>query len=244
MLSNENKIVQSMWIPDSFSNNELLGMASYLFHGHEVHLYSYSKSLKNLPQGVIIKDANEIISNKEIFKDLFATYTAFADWFRFKLLYEKGGWWVDLDTVCLQPLKIPEKYCFSTEMDTQGNHLLNPTCIKCPKESPFLRECLEFIEKHGKQSVGFGEFGLKLYRSVLNHYEYMSYVRPPSTFCPVNWFELYQLISLVEYTPSSSTYTIHLWNDMWRRGCLNKNATYHPQSIYERLKRKYLTVQG
>jgi len=39
---------------------------------------------------------------------------------------------------------------------------------------------------------------------------------------------------------SPATLAIHLWNEIWRRGNLNKNATYHPGSIYEKLKKKYL----
>lgn len=240
MASDENKIIQSMWIPDHFSNNELLGMKSYLFQGHSFHLYAYSMNIKNLPANITLKDANEIIPYTKIFKDIFGSYSAFADWFRFKLLYEKGGWWVDLDTVCVQPLDIADKYCFSTEADTEGNYLLNPTCIKCPAGSPFLKECLDFIEKRGQKNIGFGEFGLKLYRRIMAHYEFMAFAPPPVAFCPIPWFELYRFISLDDYKPSPATYTIHLWNDMWRRGCLNKNAAYHSQSIYERLKRKYL----
>lgn len=240
MLSNENRVVQSMWIPDHFSNNELLGMHSYLANGHEFHLYTYAKKIKNLPEGVIIKDANEIVPYSAIFRDNFNSTTAFADWFRFKLLYERGGWWVDLDTVCLQPLEMKQKYCFSSEMDSNGNFLINPTCIKTPRQSLFLKECLDFIEKRGKRNISFGEFGLSLYRRILVRYECMDFIKGPEFFCPINWFELYLLISKCDHAFSSDTFTIHLWNDMWRRGRLSKNAVYHPQSVYEKLKRKFL----
>ena len=58
----------------------------------------------NIPEGVIIGDANEILDKKYIFKHWSGNYATFADIFRYKLLYERGDWWVDLDLICLKPL--------------------------------------------------------------------------------------------------------------------------------------------
>jgi hypothetical protein len=41
----------------------------------------------------------------------------FADLFRYKMLYERGGWWVDLDLILLRPLTHPHPYCFATELE-------------------------------------------------------------------------------------------------------------------------------
>ncbi|HEX3142802.1 MAG TPA: hypothetical protein VHQ64_02450, partial [Pyrinomonadaceae bacterium] len=35
-------------------------------------------------------------------------------------------------------------------------------------------------------------------------------------------------------------YAIHLWNSYWQFAPQDKNADYHPDCIYEQLKRKYL----
>jgi hypothetical protein len=37
-----------------------------------------------------------------------------------------------------------------------------------------------------------------------------------------------------------ATHAIHLWNEMWRRNQQDKNHRYHPDCLYEQLKRKYL----
>jgi hypothetical protein len=42
------------------------------------------------------------------------------------------------------------------------------------------------------------------------------------------------------YTPDEATHAIHLWNEMWRRNQQDKNHQYHPDCLYEQLKRKYL----
>lgn len=239
MTSKDNKIIQSLWIRGELSNNELLSIRSYLYHEHDFHLYTYEVP-KNVPPKTIIKDANEIIPRTKIFKDSENSPAGFSDWFRFKLLYEKGGWWVDLDTVCLRPFDIENKYCFSTEVDALGPVLVNATYIKSRAKAGFLKECLEFIEKKEIKDIRFGEFGLTLYRKILLKYEIVDFIKSPEAFCPINWFDLSNLLTQYDYTPSENTYAIHLWNHIWKRGCLNKNATYHPQSIYERLKRKYL----
>jgi hypothetical protein len=63
----------------------------------------------SVPVGVRLKDANKIVPKKDIFyftksdisyfkkRDI----APFADYFRLKLLYEIGGWYCDVDTVCL-----------------------------------------------------------------------------------------------------------------------------------------------
>lgn len=65
-------------------------------------LWSYLQSYKNLPKGCILKDANEIIPQTEAYKDVLETYAHFSDLWRWKFLYEHGGFWTDLDVVCLR----------------------------------------------------------------------------------------------------------------------------------------------
>ena len=36
------------------------------------------------------------------------------------------------------------------------------------------------------------------------------------------------------------SYTIHLWNEMWRRNNLDKNRKYEENCLFEKLKKKYL----
>ena len=38
----------------------------------------------------------------------------------------------------------------------------------------------------------------------------------------------------------SESYTVHLWNEMWRRYNFNKNKTYDENCLFEKLKAKYL----
>lgn len=36
------------------------------------------------------------------------------------------------------------------------------------------------------------------------------------------------------------SYVVHLWNETWRVAHLDKNAEFHPESLYEKLKDRYI----
>ena len=95
-------IVQSLWVGNPLSDMETYCIRSFMNAGHEFHLYTYGK-VKNIPNGVIIKNGNAIMPAKDIFR-LKETFLPFSDIFRYKMLYEKGGYWVDLDMICIKKL--------------------------------------------------------------------------------------------------------------------------------------------
>ncbi|RYY70629.1 MAG: hypothetical protein EOO13_05935 [Chitinophagaceae bacterium] len=43
------------------------------------------------------------------------------------------------------------------------------------------------------------------------------------------------------YRVTGNTFAIHLCNEIWKRGNLNKNESYHRSSLYEKLKRRIVT---
>ena len=58
-------IIAGLWI-GKLSKMEIYSMKSFIKQGHTYHLYTY-EPLDNIPNGVIVKDANEIIPKDEIF---------------------------------------------------------------------------------------------------------------------------------------------------------------------------------
>ena len=112
---NDNRVVQGLWIGSPLSIMERLSIKSFLDNGHEYHLYTYDE-LKDVPAGTVIKDGNEILPASAIFKYKDRpSYSAFSNFFRYKLLLERGGWWVDTDVICLKPFDFPEEHVFATE---------------------------------------------------------------------------------------------------------------------------------
>ena len=87
-----NKIIQGLWIGPELSVMEQLSIASFLRNGHEYHLYVYDE-LSNVPRGTVIKDASEVLPPSQIFQyKQNQSYAGFANFFRYKLLLERGGW--------------------------------------------------------------------------------------------------------------------------------------------------------
>lgn len=234
-----NNIIQSLWIGNELSCMERMCIQSYISQGHEFHLYVYD-NVKNVPVGTIIKDANTIISHDKVFLDEFNGYVNFSNLFRYEMLFKNGGWWVDMDTVCLKHFDFVDEFIFSSESsDPYCRFLVNTTFIKSPSNSRFLKDCIEFIEERGVENLHWGELGVNLISRMIFRNGIQKYIQPSEFFCPVSGYRLDLLISDTNYSPSDKTYAIHWWHELWRRNNLNKNSTFSKGSIYERLKNKF-----
>jgi hypothetical protein len=147
------EIVNGLWL-GKLGDMQLLSINSFLRRGHKYILWVYSgvdNSLipDNIPDGVTIMDANDILDKKYIFHHWTGNLATFADIFRFKLLYERGGWWVDLDLVCLK--KLPNvNFFFGGERTKQTGaykraerHMFWIGLMKFPKGDKLLRMLYE-----------------------------------------------------------------------------------------------------
>jgi mannosyltransferase OCH1-like enzyme len=125
-----NNIIQGLWFGPRLSRFEYNSIKSYLKQGYEYHLYTYGK-VENIPDGVIIKDGNEILDKKYIFH-YEGSIAPFSDIFRYKLLYERGGVWTDCDIICVKrlPDDTKHKYIFVAERTILKGAFAS--CIKTP----------------------------------------------------------------------------------------------------------------
>jgi len=91
------------WHGPPLSRIERLCMSSFVAHGHAVQLHVYEEP-KRVPAGVTIRDATAVLPREQLFVHRASgSLAVFADWFRYSLLAEHGGLWVDTDMVCLRP---------------------------------------------------------------------------------------------------------------------------------------------
>lgn len=139
--------VHSLWIGKTLSVIELLTIHSFQKHGYVFNLWIYEPLETKLPDTVVVRDANEILPHSSVFfyesKSQFGigkgSVAGFSDIFRYKLLFEEGGWWVDMDVTCLQPLNIDKPYFFRKHHDL----LLVGNVMKAPKNAPIMKACFE-----------------------------------------------------------------------------------------------------
>ena len=71
----------------------------------------------------------------------------FSDLFRYRLLWKRGGWWADLDVVCVQGWQgmKSHQYVFAG-VAYPFKHRVNGNVLKAPKNSPLLKFFIEEIE--------------------------------------------------------------------------------------------------
>lgn len=240
MKNSDNRIIQSFWYGPELSVMELLCIKSFLHHGHEFHLYCYEE-IANIPDGCILFDANLIVESEKIFYDSNGGISGFANYFRIHLLYLKGGWWVDMDMICLKPFDFNGEYCFCSENRNISQIQYTNCCIKSPAGSEFLEEYIQIFNQMLKdyEVIPWLSTGPVLINKLLNSYDSKEFIQDPVIFCPVNYFEIEKLVQKKGLIPSKS-FAIHLYNEMWRRNKMDKNKEYSGSSIYELLKRKYL----
>src|SRR5881227_24224 len=112
--------IQSLWVGSRLSVLERLSIASFLKNGHSYILYTY-EPVEGVPAGAELKDANEILPSSSIFRYReYDTCSGFSNFFRYKLLLERGGWWADTDMICLKPFNLSAEFVFSSERGGGG----------------------------------------------------------------------------------------------------------------------------
>ena len=238
--ADDNKIVQGLWIGPELSVMEQVSVASFLNNGHEYHLYVYDE-VGNVPTATVIRDANEILAASRIFQYKHSrSYAGFANFFRYKLLMERGGWWVDTDVVCLKPFDFVHEYVFATEI-FRGSEVVTSGVIKAPVGSEVMAYAWETCESKNPESLVWGETGPKLIDQAVRKFSLEKYRTPYHVFCPYGYQDWHKVLEPdgVKVFDSGS-YGIHLWNEKWRESQQDKNASYPYNCIYEQLKRRYL----
>jgi hypothetical protein len=239
-------IIQGLWTGSRLSLMEKLSIASFIKNGHEYHLYAY-EDIKDVPKGTLIKDANAIIPKGQLFVLRDRNTTAgFANLFRYRLLFEKGGYWCDTDVICLKPFDFETDYVFGLENYRRSRSKINNAIIKAPADSALLRFCYETARNEDPKELVWGVIGPELFGSAVAHHGMTGQALPPYVFYPLEWWKWRDALAGGLFTrtavklKSRQSHAIHLWQEMWRLEEIDKNATYDFRCIYEVLKRRYL----
>jgi hypothetical protein len=232
-------VIQSLWIGDRLSDMEKLSIESFLSNGHEFHLYTYGRVL-NVPDGATIRDASQIVPASRIFKyPDHDSYAGFSNLFRYKLLLDNAGFWVDLDVVCLRPFDFDSDYVYG-----YGHHHVVATCvIKSPKDCDVIQYCYDVANKADIKTLKWGDTGPKLLTAAVMKFNLEKFVQPSRIFCPIRPKHLHGLIN----APATrflkhiqiDTYAIHLYNEIWRRRKMSKDKINTGHCFYDKLKERY-----
>lgn len=255
--------IQSLWIGDSLSKIEQLCIKSFIDNGHPFILYTYS-AIDNIPEGAIIEDGNKILPAGAIFthKEGWGkgSYAGFADLFRFTLLKQKGGWWVDTDVVCLKPFNFTADLIICSSFEGQWGSCANNCILKIPRDHYFVNYILDEIYKIDFENATFGVIGPGVVQKAVSALKLESYVVPYCYFNPISWSNVGPIIlnklssinkikellrpvlkpkTLPGRRINANSYAVHFWNEVWRQNNFDKNSRYSKFSLFEKLKSKH-----
>jgi mannosyltransferase OCH1-like enzyme len=247
-------IIQGLWIGERLSTMGVLSIRSFQAHGAEYHLYTYD-DLPNVPEGVVLKDAAKILPQERLPSiqqgPRNETWAAASDVFRYHLLHQRGGWWCDLDVICLKPFDFDREplFCSEKASDWYRPWGINTCVIRTAVNSPVMAECIRRARAIRQDKIEWGALGPALLSSVVFRYWaprmllrgrlIYSYIERTHIFQPICHWEATEVVQEEKSWDLSRSYAVHLYNELWLRAGLDPDAQYLDGCLYERLKRRY-----
>ena len=269
MTDNDNRVVQGLWVGGRLSTLERLCVRSYCAHGHEFHLYHYD-ALKNVPQlgGLRLMNAEEILPRAAIFRHRKGSLAFFADHFRWELLRQRGGWWMDMDTVCVRPLDLSAEIAFQRDFHTDClcNGMLKFPCGHfltaaladsyedinriLPWDNRWvalkkLRRRIKFWRNSKRYITSWHAGGMVGFMAAVRHFDLEKHTLPIAYCCLPGDPQGRKVVESAGYefegilSASPDLRCIHMSNSQINAAGINKDGNYPADSLYEVLKRHY-----
>jgi GR25 family glycosyltransferase involved in LPS biosynthesis len=199
--------------------------ASMRAAGHPVRVWSYSpQKLEFLrPHGVELRSAEDVIP-KNLFERVVQAsgIRYFSDMFRYAVLYEFGGLWMDSDVILLRSFPFHGDHFFNLQWRS-GHENADFVCGNVMYAAPFSRHMRTLYETaierfFGSRSSEWGMVGPKLLSDYIASdagAELQDRVFGPMFFNSIDWTEIDRfnkpLVELKDYLNDARVFGIHLW---------------------------------
>ena len=215
---------RSFWYGGKISPLEYLSIQSFLAHGHSYVLYTYAP-VAGLPPGCELADARTVLPEEEVFFYKGGAHAGspagFANLFRYKLLRDHGGWWVDTDMLCCRSDVRDSEYVFAQQNAKHWNNAV----LRTPKGSELMTLATERARRHGVD-VKWGKTGPFLFTALIHELGLEELSWETSDLYPWNWR---QALAVVDRTQTSRLEELsrnctfaHFYNEMFRRYDVDK----------------------
>jgi hypothetical protein len=212
---------RTFWHGRGLGPYNLLGPRSFVDFGHRVELFTYDRDIE-VPDWIVRRDANEIWETAHVMsyqKDLGrGSFALHANLFRYAMLHQLGGWWIDLDMVLLQP-KLPADdiyFCLERSDPLRGAFSI----LKFPPGHPALAEAVERCVALNEQPL-YGETGPDLFTEMIAKYGLARFGRPFPEAYPISALDILALFDPDRrgevQNRCAASHFLHLFNETWRR---------------------------
>jgi mannosyltransferase OCH1-like enzyme len=211
------QVVQTFWHGDVIGPYQLVCLRSFVDRGHQVEVFSYDPHL-SLPGWIERRNAAEILPGDKVLRPLGERLAIHANLFRYALLHQRGGWWIDPDVLLLKP-DLPSADTFFAGMDVFG--LTSTGMLRFPKGHPVMKAGLEKTLSLGEFVAAWEVSGAMMLTELIRREGLGAdlHSRPP--LGPVAWFDVPVLFSASHREHLErlclSAPVLQLHDDVWRR---------------------------
>ena len=222
---------------------ERLCITSFLRHGIAYNLYVYDEP-RQVPPGVLLKDAASIVPPNKTFRYSAGEFNlgsvaGFTNLFRYTVIQQFGGWWVDTDVCLIRPLEFDQEEVYFEESSQTEPFYVSTSCFKAPPDSLVMGDCLTRFAEKDVTRIVHGETGPRLLTDSILSLDLGALVLNNKDLAPVPWWEWGRLF-YDESLALEDWQAVHFWNAMITADGLDKNSRFPVNAPYERLKRAYL----
>jgi glycosyltransferase involved in cell wall biosynthesis len=210
--------VRSFWHGAPLNPYLLLCLRSFARLGCRVEVFSYGRALR-FPDWIVQREAAEIVPAEQVLVYRHGPGSGspalHANLFRFALLEQLGGWWVDTDVALLRAPLPPGRFYFAVEEDHFGNSVM-----KFPRSHALPAEGAQRCRAAGS-NARWGATGPTLLTELVRRHRLDALAAPAAAGCPFLWSDvgaLFDPARAEEMACRSSAATfMHLCWEMWRR---------------------------
>lgn len=213
--------VRCFWHGSQLGPYQLMGMRSFVDQGHRIELFTYDPAI-SVPDWITRRDANEIWPTSQVLtyrNDIGrGSFALHANLFRYSMLHQLGGWWIDNDVILLRRELPPQDFFFSIE--THNPMRVTVSVLKFPAGHPALAEALARCIAAGETPL-YGETGADLLSDVVAKYRLSRHGQAMETTYPLSALDVPAMFDPAERDRlrarcTKSTF-VHLFNETWRR---------------------------
>ena len=173
------------------------------------HYKPYGKWWDRLSEQIPIISFEKVELPDKIGSKNIKHYAHKADWIRMNKLYERGGVYMDIDTITCKPYHKYRSYSTVLGYEIKSKDLICNAVMMTIPESPFFKLWLERYEEEFKED-GWGEASIRLPGKINKNYPYLANVLSENTFFRPYATEGEKIFS-ENITINDDLITLHLW---------------------------------
>jgi len=208
--------MRTFWHGETMPLYQQACLASFVRRGHRVEVFTYSENAR-FADGLHVRNAREILPEERVLRPLAGGRTGIrAHLFRYALLEQLGGWWIDPDVMLMQP-DLPEGSVYIAPPDVFRR---TPVAVlKFSAHHPLMAEARAQADALDGGPEAWERAGTALLGELVSACDVLS--QATEGLGPISWLNVPDLFdpdraAELERAARSSCF-LHLQDEVWRR---------------------------